>query len=77
MNKLYNLLLQSKYYLINYYGEKAFTFGELKGDWSKQFTISKYSKKYVVDGFEGLPNIIKTFKKEFDTYKEVVEYLGL
>ena len=77
MKKIYELLLKSKYNLIHYYGEKAFTFEENNGNWSKQFTISKYGRMYVVDGFEGTPNAIQTFKVEFNTYKEVIKYLGI
>lgn len=77
MKTIYQLLLQSKYYLKHYYSEKAFTFGEDNGEWSKQFSVSKYGKKYVVDGFEGTRNCIRTFKSEFDTYKEVIVYLNI
>jgi len=77
MDTIYKILLNSKYNLSHYYNSKAFTFEEENGNWKKQFTISKYGKTYCVDGFEGLPNMIRTFKKEFSTYKEVVTYLGL
>jgi hypothetical protein len=77
MKRLYELLLKSKYVLKHYYCEKSFAFEETNGGWSKQFTVSKYSKKYVVDGFEGSSNFIRTFKVEFDTYQEVVKYLGI
>ena len=77
MKTLYELLLKSKYQLAKYYGEKAFTFKEVNGEWSKQFTVSKFGKKYVVDGFEGTENMIRKFEVEFDTYKEVVKYLGI
>ena len=77
MDTIYKLLLKSKYSLKHYYSSKAFTFNETNGDWSKQFTVSKYGKTYIVDGFEGLRNMIKTFKFECNTYKEVVKYLGL
>lgn len=77
MNKLYELLLKSKYCLLHYFGEKSYTFGETNGGWSKQFNVSKYGKKYIVDGHEGMSNFIKTFRVEFDTYKEVIKYLGI
>jgi hypothetical protein len=77
MKRIYELLLKSKYELMHYYCEKAFTFGETNGNWSKQFSVSKWSKKYVVDGFEGTANCIRTFKVEFDTCKEVIEYLKI
>ena len=77
MNKLYNLLLKSKYSLEHFYSYKSYTFKLVDGKWEKIVTISKYGVKYVVDGFEGLSNCIKTFKCEFRTYKEVVKYLGI
>lgn len=77
MKTLYKLLLESKYYLKHYYGEKAFTFAEDNGEWSIQFTVSKYGKKYIVDGFEGTRNCIRTFKSELDTVKEVIDCLKI
>lgn len=77
IKKLYELLCKSKYTYVRHYGDKAFVFNEVNGNWEKRFTVSKYGKVYVVDGYEGLPNIIKTFRVEFNTYKEVVEYLGI
>jgi len=77
MKRIYELLLKSKYKLNHYYSDKAFTFEEVNGDWSKQFTISKYGRKYKVDGFEGTANCIRTFNIELDTYQEVIKYLGI
>lgn len=77
MNKLYQLLLKSKYTLSHYYCEKAYSFEEANGNWRKYFTVSKYGAKYVVEGHEGIPNFIKTFQNEFNTYKEVVNYLDI
>jgi len=77
MSRLYDRLLNSKYELLHYYGLYAFSFEEKNGDWGKQFTVSKYGKKYVIDGFEGTRNVIKAFKIELDTLKEVYIYLGI
>lgn len=71
------MLLKSQYSLKHYYSAKSFTFYKENGDWSKQFTVSKYGKQYVVDGFEGTKNFIKTFKVELSTYKDVVKYLQI
>lgn len=77
MRMLYNLLLKSKYSLKYYYNEKSFTFYEEHGDWSKQFTVSKYGQNYIVDGFEGTKDFIKTFKIELKKYKDVIKYLEI
>jgi len=77
MRRLYDRLVNSKYELLHYYGLKLFSFEEKNGTWSKQFTVSKYGKKYVIYGFEGTQNIIKTFKAEIETLKEVYIYLGI
>lgn len=77
MKTLYKLLLNSKYQFVRDFGDKAFTFKETFGDWEKQFTISKYGRKYEVKGFEGTNDFIKTFYISFDTYQEVAEYLGI
>lgn len=78
MKKLYNILLKSKYKLKCYYCEKSFTFEQdYRNGLTYQFNVSKYGKKYKIDGFEGINNMIKTFKIELDKLSEVLKYLGI
>jgi len=78
MDRLYDYLLKSnEWTLDNYCGKKAFSFKKSNGNWSKTVYISKYGKEYKVYAIEGLSNFITEIKKEFKTYKEVMNFMSI